>query len=600
MKSITIAGIVLAIAHVAAVLWHFPLRHAHAADPLATGDLSITLGKAWDAAALDGHIGYSPNYMAGYMVGSWNRVGHRGYELGATYLPFGSGAANYYWTVVGMAMLTPLLLAIAAWIVGSRGVMVCAVLGVASIVVQLCDPISYFWTFGNTGFVFASAAAVLAMALALPRDGKIRNRRALAAGIIAGVTVVLHTVAVVPVAMGGLAAILASRREGLSWRHILRAALLATGIAVAIAAPTYWHLFSQWDQRARMTLQPLPSGVKYLIMDIFSDRAYGHATDRRPMFHALLVLAAWAGIRDWRARSGPAAGLTLAGVIVLGFGYAAGHIPLLKELQPYRFVVSGELFLVVPATLGIAHMITAIRAANPLARPAIIALLVMIIPAHMGYLWDLTSRHRAGGLDAASLACANWFRNNPHDGRVLCEPGGLGALFPHLTGRPVIGGGVSSQAVVIQNWAHVDGGRAFGKPLSDVSAEEFVRLLRAFDIRDIVTESPAFDDHVRKLPVKLTERAAFGNLKIYQLEPGQSDVIWDGVAAGQVTAQHNVIRIDRPPVGRIVIPYHFVDGLRSDPGVVIEAHWIPGAAAPFMAITIPDLRASVELRFAGR
>lgn len=597
MRCVAVAGVLLFAAHFVDVLWHFPARHANPADPLASGDLSITLGMSWDVAGAGRLVGYSPSYMAGYPLGSWNSVGRRGYELATAYLPFGSPPANYRWAVVGMTVLSPILLALSGWAAGCRFATVLACLGGASLVVQLCDPVSYFWTFGNTGFVFGSAGAVLATGLALPRNGRVSLGRAAAAGLVAGIAVVMHTIAAVPVACGGLVAAIVCRRAAVTPSRIFIAVTVAIAVAAAVAGPMYYHLLSSIGQRSAMAIQPLPSGVKHLIMDLLNDRAYMHPTDRRTLFHVLIVLAAWAGWRDWRTQTGPAIGFALAGGLVLLFGYAAGQVQSLKDIQPYRFVVSGELFLAVPACLGLGRLAAMIRDANPAGRTAAVAVGFMFAPSLTGYVFDLPSRGLAGGLNTDSLACANWFRSAPLGGRVLCEPGGLGALFPHLTGRPVIGGAVGGQAVVAQNWAHAEGSRAFGKPLRDVTPAEFVRLLRALDVRFIVTESPEFDLYVRHLPADVAKEESFGPLAVYRLAPTKSQDVWEGVVAGKVAGGFNHIRVVDPPVGRIILPYHYVDGFRAEPGIVIEPETVPGAAAPFIAIRIPEQRAEVNLVF---
>ena len=96
-------------------------------------------------------------------------------------------------------------------------------------------------------------------------------------------------------------------------------------VAAAIVVPGHWHLLAHLGERAPMAVEPLPSGVKYLVMDLLNDRAYRHPMDRRPLFQVLLVLSAWQGVADWRARAGRSEALWLAGHLTLAFGYAAGH-----------------------------------------------------------------------------------------------------------------------------------------------------------------------------------------------------------------------------------------------------------------------------------
>ena len=293
-------------AHCAAVFHQFPIRVGLSGQALASGDSGITLGKAWDAARCaesGGYPGYSPSYMAGYHCGSWNSVGHRGYELGTTYLPFGSAPTRYYWTVVGMTLLLPLLIGAAARLCGHRWstALVCVAFG--SVVVQLCDPVSYFWSFGNAAFPFASALAVVAVSLALPAGGAIPMQRAALAGVLAGLAIWAHTIVAVPLLCGGLAAVVVALRAKTPPIRLAGLVAAAVGVGLVVVLPGHLHLLAFLDERSAMTIEPLPSGIKYLVSDFLTDRAYRHPMDRRPFFHVLLAFSTW---EVWSVRRGRA------------------------------------------------------------------------------------------------------------------------------------------------------------------------------------------------------------------------------------------------------------------------------------------------------
>lgn len=588
------------LAHIAAVLWHFPLQFVMTGQPLASGDSAITLGKAWDTAEgskTGGLVGYSPSFMAGYPYGTWNSVGHRGYELGSTYLPFGSPPTRYYLTVVGMTILTPLLLGFASRVCGHTWATAAGCVAFGCAVVQLCDPVSYFWSFGNTAFPFASALAVVAVSFSLPAGGRISFARAAAAGLFASAAVWAHTISAVPLLCGGLAAIVIARRAGTQWARLGALVVITAGVAAAVVVPGHWHLLSYLGERAPMFGNPLPSGMPYLVMDLLNDRAYRHPMDRRPFFHLLLVFATWQSLHDWRTRAGRSEGFWLAGVLTLLFGYAAGHVPFLKQLQPYRFVVSGELFLAVPAYLGLIRLVSAIRAANPPGRAAFVLVGVAFAPSLMGHVWDGYTRPRSQGLSAEANGCVEWIRSHPGSGRICCEPGSLGCLLPHLTGREVIGGGVSSQAVLVQGWTHVGDGRAFGRSFGNIAPTDFLRACRLLDIRLIIVESVELEGLVKAMPADVQKETEVGRFRIYRLAPTPAPEIWEGCYHGRVTVTHNRIRINSPPVGRFVINYHYASGFQVDSGIVVEPLTVPGASAPFIGVVVSESRPAIELAF---
>ena len=592
MMRFILAAVLAYSVHCAAVVWQFPLVYRSLDRPLASGDLGITLSKAWDFSRTPGHFGYSPSYMAGYPIGYWNSVGHRGYELGTRYLPLGNPVANYHGTIVLMCLLSPVIIALASRAAGVSWRMTLGVLIGSCFFIQLCDPISYFWTFGNAGFVFGSSLAVLATCLAFPRCGQISLLRVVGCGVVGGIAIVIHTVAVIPLATGALAALILARLEGVSIIRIVVSVAVVCLVSAAVSLPFYYPLFSMLDQRAPMPIKPLQSGIKYLIMDLLNDRAFRQPMDRRGFFHLLLVFGGYGALSGWRTKQFAALGLFLAGLFVLGFGYACGHVSFLKELQPYRFVVSGELFLIGAACCGIVHAYQLWKNLETAGRSLVILLTLLYVPVLSGHFIELASRQRSTGIEDDALKVVKVLRELPIQGRILCESGGLGGFIPQMTGHPVIGSSVSGQSVLIQNWAHIAPGQYFGKPLSEWKNVDLIRLLRNLDVQLVIVESAELNEFANRNGADFTLFQQVGKYSIYRLRSGPCD-IWKGT----VVADHSRIKLIDPPTGRIVIPYHSVRGFQADGTVQIDAEIIPFARAPFIAITIQEKRSELNLVF---
>jgi len=230
----------------------------------------------------------------------------------------------------------------------------------------------------------------------------------------------------------------------------------------------------------------------------------------------------------------------------------------------------------------------------------LIVLGVAFAPSLLGYGLDSINRERATSLSPEAIECVDWIQSQPKDGRVLCEPGDLGSLLPHLTNREVIGGGVSSQAVVIQGWSHVGDGRAFGRPIGEVTPGEFLKVCRLLDIRIFIVDSERLEKLLLVLPTKVKKESEFGRLRVYSIEPSPSATIWEGCYQGKVTVTHNRIQIKDPPVGKITINYHYVDGFQSQAGIEVRPVNLPGVPAPFIEIISPEPRQWIELTFRSR
>jgi hypothetical protein len=565
--------------HVSAVLYFFPLRHASPDDPFAYQDMSFHIGQGMDAFAGGRLVGYSPSYMAGYPYGVWRSLGQKAYEAAMLYLPFGVPTQRYYFTIVTMAILTPVLLALAAVASGLGGWTAVEVLAAAAVIYQLCDPVAFFWTFGNVAFPFASALAVLAAATFVrPTLG-----RSLLAGVIAACAIWAHAIAAVALILGLIASALIARRAGASWRQLLGGFLVLAVAGGALVLPGHWHYLRALDIRVPMRGDRLLGGVQYLFHDLLNDRAY-HSNDRRALFHLLLVLSTWQAVSEWRHRRWTVTGLWLAGVLTLGFAYFAGYLPRVRELQPARFVVSGQLFLVVPATLGARRLVMAVRASNPAGRVAAAVIALVFLPSLTGYVSQIHSRctWTATGLSADAKAAVDWLRRHPEGGRVACEPFALGNLLPHLTGRATIGGGISDQATLPQRWATVDEQWAFGRALGALTPADFLRACRILDVRVLIVESVPLAKLVEATPA--VRAATFGALRIYTLAAEPATEIWPGCYEGKVLATHNRITVSDPPRGQFTLNDHYVRGLTPAPGVTVAPRMVAGAGAPFIQV----------------
>ncbi len=165
----------------------------------------------------------------------------------------------------------------------------------------------------------------------------------------------------------------------------------------------------------------------------------------------------------------------------------------------------------------------------------------------------------------------------------------MGNLLPYLTGREVIGGGISRHSVLLQNWADISSDWSFGEPLDRLTPEAFRQACALLDVRVLIVATPALRKLVEFTPAVFVTQ--FGDLSLYTLEPEPAPGIWAGCYAGQVSAGPNRLTIHQAPAGRFVLHYHFVDGVVAPAGVAVSPAELPPARAPLLAI---DNRAGLE------
>ncbi|MBN2301813.1 MAG: hypothetical protein JXN60_04785, partial [Lentisphaerae bacterium] len=496
--------------HALLVFKHFPISSVTRGEPLCSQDLSYHFASAVEGkdfiAERHRIWGYSPRYMAGYPWGLWNSFSKRGYETAPALMPFLSVEAAYYVWIVLMALATPVLPAVAAWIAGCRSSVVqfCLVLGV--VVYQMDSTVSYFWTFGNLTFPFVSAAILIYMAC-LIRGVAGSWKYTVCAAIALGVIFWLHPLAVVPLALGSLAAIYVLRYE-LSRKTALLRLCAVFVLAALIVLPWLVPLWAFRDMRATAP-RGLSSDIRFFVMDLLSDRGYRRPFDRRFLFHIVFVLTVLGAVHRRFARMSesdanevlenkvvPAVALTCLALLICTYSF--GYVFLLQQTQPYRYITTFMMLAVLPASVGLRSLSEHIAAANRQGRIVAACLMFVMLPDMTAYVFDLVNREPARGLDPDQQEVVRWLTAEDAtlgDGRILCEDGMLGNLLPYLTGREVIGGYIGDQSALVHKWASISPTRLFGwerrQGAGDRGQEsgELRDYLELYNIRVIVAES---------------------------------------------------------------------------------------------------------------
>ena len=571
------AAATLLALHVALVLWTFPARHGNLVDPFATADTSFYIASGLDVVAAGAMTGYSVSHLAGYPLGSWMSLGKKAYESVMRWGPSRTSVFRYWLFVVAMAVLTPVVIGLAVAALGCSANAAWACAGATAVAFHLADPLCSSWGVGASHWQFGSALAVLATALCWRPSAW----RAVLAGLVMALAIWIHTISFMPLGFGLLAIVCGSGGGAEArprWLAIAGALLLA-GL---LLLPSHWHYLHQLDLRIPMRPKFLASGPRFMVFDFLDDRAYARPYDRRAILHALLVLGTWQALADTRPERRGLRMFWLAAVFCLGTTWLFGTLPVIRELQTYRLLGAAELFLIAPASYGLRRLVNAVREANPPGRAAALALGLCLLPAFTGSLLMLLNVEPMHGLSEDAKSAVAWIGDRPGPGRIGCDADGLGNLLPYLTGREVIGGGVSNHAVVPEAWASIDRDWAFGRALEELTPNAFQRGCSLLDVRVLVVEAPRLIALVEETQARLA--ATFGELRIYTLEPAPAPELWAGCYQGKVDAGANRITIHDAPTGRFVIDYHYDRQLQAPAGVSVAPQNVPDAGAPFIAV----------------
>jgi hypothetical protein len=586
-RIVKLSAVFLLAIHVALVFRHFPPRFLRSGEAPCSGDLCIHLAGCYEGsqalAAGSGLCGYSPTFMAGYPFGAWDSFSRRGYEFATRLFPGCSLSVAFYGYIVLSALLPPLLILLAAYVMGCRGDVLswCAILAVA--LHQAGDPLAYFWTFGNLAFPLVNALGVLCVALAVAGLQSRRPLPLICAGLTLGLAFWLHQIAAMTAAVG-LACTAVLLRRDLADRRMLLAAVAAGTVALLAVLPWVAELAHFAGDRMPRGSHALPTGWKYMLMDLLSDRAYRHHFDRRALLHLELVLVGAGGWWALRCRRHGPDVLAITALIAFAWTYLFGVSKPLRELEPYRFLVSSIIFGIIPAAAGAEELAARVRRMDQSGRLVMLALGLVLTPSLTAYGFDVARRDPAQGLSASQRELIEWVRESATEpGRILCDEEMLGDMLPVYTGREVLGGSLTRSSPLKHRASWMNALRFFPGDGSS-SADDMDKYLKRYNVAYVVVRDCRATT-VRALPGVL-ECFRRGDCVVYGMSQEGRSWICDTGATGAVTvvASFNRILIDSAPAGRFTLKYHFLDSLSVKAGIRLYPVTVGNDPVPLIGV----------------
>jgi hypothetical protein len=295
--------------------------------------------------------------------------------------------------------------------------------------------------------------------------------------------------------------------------------------------------------------------------------------------------------------------------VLLGYffvlSYFGSLLPPLRHLQPYRYVTA-YFYLWLPATgLGLERLFERARqrglgmVAAPVLGVALVALL--FLPSFQAFSWVAPLRT---DLNRDSAALFRWLeKNTDRSARILAEDiniwtdqpvfGGarLVGLIPALMPRELIGGPLPN-AFIVHHQVSFEDGRLCGRPIGSMTDAEIDEVLRRYNVGWVVTWSQPSKDRLDRL-AGLERAADFGLVRCWRA-PAPPGFFLEGT--GRSRADFNRIRLSglATATGRVVVSYHWVEGLKSIPPAELRRVQVPGDPVGFIGILNPP--AELELR----
>ena len=593
------------------VSWAFPLSQLTTSTPLFYIDSPFHWYEIQSAQAFAGMgqlAGYDPYFGAGY-------IGNVGFNasakipalLGVLLSRWFSDFVIYKLYVFCCAVIAPAFVPLAARLFALR-----RVAGAAATVLGLLlwwvSELRWFHTAGLVSYVFTSYLSLLYGALALRyltrATGPAMPIALTAIGIFGFLD---HPLFPIPTAFLVIGLTVAN------WRALrLRQSVILFGvIPILILIPNFIWIWPTIHYPSFANVAP--SYQAAVDPSIIWREAIGQITaDERGTKLNLVIwfLVAWACIApsEPKRKRLPLA-ITAASVCLIVFAALGAALPHVATFQPNRFSAAAYLFLCVPAGCGTKSLIETLthrgtwRTAGYVSGVLLVASVAFFLREMDRELSSRDIPHYGAippevrGIGPVSRWILSWLKNDTTaEARVLFETSGARvhdnahmAGFYALTARREFIGG----PYPFLHFAGFWDGFLFGKPIGTIPPADFRNYLDLYNIGWIIVFSPESKAYLDRQQ-ELVRTASFGPFQTYKAEgPHSFFVSGSGVVSH---AGFNDLELDRLQGAQVVLKYHFVAGLVTNPAARVEPVTLPGDPSPFIRLIEPPPRVTLRLR----
>lgn len=554
----------------------------------------------------DGRIvGYDPTFNAGYPGGvTFNWSGKLPAVLTILLHRWLDQIIVYKLYSFASAILGPACLPLALYLFRLRRgeILVGSLFGM---ILWWASMFRWYHTAGMVSFVAASYISLpyLAKILQYLNEGG-GTASLVGLGIIGAVVWFWHPLFPIPIALGTVVYLLTYRRDLDSVRTLK---LLAIVPSLALLPNLIWLYPMYHFQRVFAAGIPDigPYGKLVIVSNLWRELGgiWSGTAHGSKLYAPLALASVWAwSLPERRLAERASRTLILLAITLNLLADLGGAVPGLRFSQPNRFAPAGYLFLCVPASVGVfaiwrcAKAATATRVAWAARISFAVLALAVIYSANevrQEVSWTHVGHYGAPPPEVRDLGelsqwVLNWLGSDTSaQGRVLFETSNgrihdgahMAGYYAFTAGREFIGG-----PYPFTNFAGSWDGTAFGKPIGQIPKSVFAEYLDLYNIGWILVHSAEAKRYLDQLP-GVVQVGRYGVLNAYRC---QRPLTYFVVGSGEVLEQRTNRLVLGSLSGReLVIKYHFVPGLTSDPPATILPIWLMDDPNPFIRILNP-------------
>jgi hypothetical protein len=290
-------------------------------------------------------------------------------------------------------------------------------------------------------------------------------------------------------------------------------------------------------------------------------------------------------------------GIMLAGGLTGLFllSYFGALIPALKAWQPLRFKIPYDLFLVIGAAYAIGRQLQSGDVTKPWLIPLLLSGAALTFAINLGQS-ESTGRLRLRSQLPPEIArIVEWIeREAAPDGRILFEESGdetgfvhdgiyLSSFLPYLTGRQIIGGPINLYNDR-HHFAEFHSGKLFKRDIGALSDTELRNYLGLYNIGAIAAFHPASLKRLQSIPGLVTLDQRIGPVHLMKVNQVLN---WFVQGQGKIKARLNRLELTELAGNPVIVKYHWIAGLKSEPAAKIEPVKLADDPIPFIKIIDP-------------
>ena len=277
--------------------------------------------------------------------------------------------------------------------------------------------------------------------------------------------------------------------------------------------------------------------------------------------------------------------LWFSAAFFLFLAYFGNILPFVDHLEPYRYVLPAFFCLCAPAASGLCNIIRFLSRRRYVQGLFFASLLLIVsLPTFLSSsisgvysLWaiQLNSRYDPRGIQLMAYL----EKHTTREGRILMEDAGykagglqyydshLPGVIPYLIKREVIGGPEPS-VPLIHHFADFTNGRLFTRPIEEYDEKLFLEYMDTYNIRWIVAWSEPSKRVLEGFcPNLLDPLTTVDKFSIFVVKHPTS-YFYKGT--GKLIVELDRIEIWNASAGEIVLKYHYMDTLKTEPAIPIE------------------------------